>query len=140
MNLAKTQAPLDLSMVEKLYSDLVCVTTIGGCVFRASASAGALLFLYNMKGKKMTEIFEKLWENYFYNELSDLHSDEEKAAAREVRKTREKMESLLSDEQMEAVGEYVEAMQEEETFFAKRAFIKGCELGASFILDTGISK
>ena len=44
---------------------------------------------------------------------------------------------LLTKEQSDAIEKYVDALLEIESRFVKKAFLKGCEFAASFLIEAG---
>ena len=93
-----------------------------------------------MKGdKKMIRIIEKLWNEYLSDECADI-SAEEKALTKEAIEKHEILNKSLTNEQNEALDEYLDAFCAIHSTFAKKAFFKGCEFTASFLIETIISK
>ncbi len=63
-----------------------------------------------------------------------------KDACKKTVEKREIVNGLLTKEQIEAIEIYADALCELYGFLAKKAFFKGCEFTASFLLETGTSK
>ena len=83
----------------------------------------------------MKEKLEKLWHEYLLDECAVLDTDEERNLTKRTADLHEKATSLLNKEQSDAVEKYVDALCNIEDLFAKKAFLKGCEFAASFILE-----
>ena len=86
----------------------------------------------------MEKTFEKLWNEYFWDECSVIDTDEERQLTKKAAELQEKANALLNKEQQEAVEKYVEAVYDGETLFMKKAFFKGCKFAVSFLLETRI--
>ena len=86
----------------------------------------------------MKQTLEKLWYEYFEDECSVIDTEEERKLTKTAVELHEKANSLLNNEQKDAVEEYIDAMCNVESVFLRKAFIKGCEFAASFLLETGI--
>ena len=87
----------------------------------------------------MIRIIEKLWNEYLSDECADI-SAEEKALTKEAIEKHEILNKSLTNEQNEALDEYLDAFCAIHSTFAKKAFFKGCEFTASFLIETIISK
>ena len=85
----------------------------------------------------MKKTLEILWDDYLCEQCSMIESDEERKLAEKALYTHEKLNNLLNREQWEAVEKYVDMLCNVQALFEKKAFIKGCEFTASFILETG---
>lgn len=86
----------------------------------------------------MKKTFEKLWNEYLWDECSVIDTDEERQITKKTAELQEKANALLNKEQQDAVEKYVEAVYDGETLFVKKAFFKGCEFAVSFLLETRI--
>ena len=84
----------------------------------------------------MKQTLEKLWSDYLSEECAIVRSDEERRIMKISAELQENLNSILNKEQIEAVEKYVDALCNVESFFVRRAFIKGCEFAVSFILET----
>ena len=83
----------------------------------------------------MRRRLENLWTDYLLDECAALESEEERELLKKASNRRENANKLLSKEQIEAVDEYVEALCIINACFAKKAFLKGCEFSASFLIE-----
>ena len=85
----------------------------------------------------MKQILEKLWNEYFSDECAVINTPEERELTKKAAELHEKVNSLLSKEEQYAVEKYVDALCDIEVEFVRKAFIKGCEFAASFLLEAG---
>ena len=85
----------------------------------------------------MKQMLERMWNEYFYEECAKICDAKEKEALQRAAKMRESVSAQLTKEQSEAVEKYVEALYENQIYFAKRSFFKGCEFAISFLFDLG---
>ena len=83
----------------------------------------------------MKETLDKLWKEYLSDECAEIDTDEERNLTKKTVELHEKASALLNKEQADAVEEYVDAVCDVESFFAKKAFFKGCEFAVSFLLE-----
>ena len=83
----------------------------------------------------MKETIEKLWNEYFSEQCAEINTEEERNLTRKAVELHEKVRALLNKEQEDALEKYVDALCDIEALFAKKAFCKGCELAASFLLE-----
>ena len=79
---------------------------------------------------------EKLWEEYLSDKCAVITTDEERALIKRASELHEAMSRALTKGQGEAVDKYVDALNEIQAFFSRKAFSIGCELGVSFFLET----
>lgn len=82
----------------------------------------------------MKETIENLWDEYLY---STVEIDKDGQLTKKILDLNEKAMALLNDEQRTAVEAYVDAIYDIETVLIKKAFVKGCEFTASFLLEAG---
>ena len=82
----------------------------------------------------MKKTMEKLWNDYLLDECAVMDA-EERALLEKVMEMQRVASALLTKEQNEAVEKYIEALYEIQSFFAKKAFFKGCEFATSFFLE-----
>ena len=82
----------------------------------------------------MKETLENLWDEYLY---STVDMDRERQLTQKTIDLNKKAMGSLNDEQREAVEEYIDAIYDIETVLIKKAFVKGCEFTASFLLEAG---
>lgn len=85
----------------------------------------------------MKETLEKLWNEYLWDECAAIDTDEERNLTKKTIELHEKANALLNDKQKDAVEKYVDALCEIDSFFLKKAFLKGCEFAVSFLLEAG---
>lgn len=85
----------------------------------------------------MKEILEKLWREYLAGECAVIETEEEKRLAKKAVKEHEMANGVLTKGQSETVEEYVDALCELHGCLVKKAFFKGCELTAGFLLEVG---
>ena len=83
----------------------------------------------------MKTTLEKLWNEYLADECAVIDTDEERALTKKNAGLHEKAVAPLSNEQRVAVEEYADSLCELEALFVRKAFIKGCEFAASFLLE-----
>ncbi len=84
----------------------------------------------------MNGILEKLWDDYFCEECAPINTEEERELTKKTAALHKKATKLLTKKQERAVEEYMDALIDLEAFFVKKAFFKGCEVTASFLLET----
>ena len=84
----------------------------------------------------MKKTLEKLWNDYLLDECALISSDEERSLTKKTSQLHEKATNILNKDQKDAVEKYIDALCEIESFFAKKAFIKGCEFAVSFLTET----
>ena len=82
----------------------------------------------------MKKTMENLWNNYLLDECAIMDT-EERALLEKAMETQRAVNVLLTKEQNKAVEEYIEALYEIQSIFAKKAFFKGCEFATSFFLE-----
>ena len=82
----------------------------------------------------MKETLENLWDEYLY---STVDMDRECQLTQKKIELKEKAMALLDNTQRAAVEAYVDAIYDIETVLIKKAFVKGCEFTASFLLEAG---
>ena len=82
----------------------------------------------------MKETLENLWDEYLY---STVDMDRECQLTQKNIELKEKAMALLDNTQRAAVEAYVDAIYDIETVLIKKAFVKGCEFTASFLLEAG---
>ena len=87
----------------------------------------------------MKETLEKLWNEYLLDDCASIDTDEERELMKKTVELHEKASFLLNTEQKDAVEKYVDALCDCESFFAKKAFFKGCKFAVSFLLEAGNS-
>lgn len=83
----------------------------------------------------MKEIFGRVWDEHFFENCSDIEKEEDRELLEKAATLREKMFSMLNQEQKIVLTEYIEVLAELETLVAKNAFLKGCDFTSSFIED-----
>ena len=88
----------------------------------------------------MKVTLEGLWNEYISDGCAVLSTEEEKRLTKMTVELHEKANALLNEDQKNAVEKYVDALCDVEALFAKKAFFKGCEFAASFLLESGILK
>ncbi len=82
----------------------------------------------------MKETLENLWDEYL---CSTVDMDREHQLTQKTIELNEKAMALLDNTQRAAVEAYVDAIYDIETVLIKKAFVKGCEFTASFLLEAG---
>ncbi len=85
----------------------------------------------------MKEVFETVWDEYFFEKCAKMDTDEERRLAKKTIEFHEAASSLLNEEQENAVEKYVDALCDMEAIFVKKAFLKGCEFSFSFLWRVG---
>lgn len=83
----------------------------------------------------MNKTLEKLWHEHFAEDCAITNTKEEKALIKKSNEAHQKINEILTKEQEEAVGKYIEELYEIESFFIKKAFFKGCNFATSFLLE-----
>ena len=83
----------------------------------------------------MKKTFEKLWNDYILDECAEIDSEEERTLLKNVIEKHKTINDLLTNEQSDLVEAYVDALCEMQSFFARKAFYKGCEFTASFLFE-----
>ena len=85
----------------------------------------------------MNKTIEKLWNEYFADECAKFETDEERELAKKALENHETLNRLLTGEQSKGVEKYIDALCDTQSFFMKKAFLKGCEFAVSFFLEAG---
>ncbi|MBQ7226138.1 MAG: hypothetical protein IJX02_06015 [Clostridia bacterium] len=83
----------------------------------------------------MMKTIEQLWNEYLVDKCSAISTEEERMVAEKAARLHEKVSSMLSREQNEALDKCIASIYESEAFIARKAFLKGCEFAVSFILE-----
>ena len=83
----------------------------------------------------MKNTIERIWTDYLLEKCSALETTEERILMEQASDLREKANSMLNQEQLNAVEKYLDALNILDTLFVKKAFTKGCEFAVSFILE-----
>ena len=83
----------------------------------------------------MKKTLERLWKDYLCDECSEIDTEEEKELLKDVIEKHEAVNGLLTKEQIDLVDTYVDALCDMNSFFVKKAFVKGCEFAASFLIE-----
>ena len=83
----------------------------------------------------MTQLFDKIWQEYFFEECTRIETGEEKEIIRKTSELHEKVDSLLTKEESETMQEYVDCIYDGEESFYKKAFLKGVRLALSLFLE-----
>lgn len=86
----------------------------------------------------MKKTLENLWNEYLWDECAVIDSEEERKLTKTAVELHEKANSLLNNEQKDAVEKYIDALCNVESVFLRKSFIKGCKFTASFFLETRI--
>ena len=92
------------------------------------------------KGDKIKLMLEKLWNEYFAEECSAVDTPEEKTLIKKAADMHKAVNEMLTAEEREAVDKCIESIYELQSLFEKKAFLKGCELATSFIIEAGYFK
>ncbi len=83
----------------------------------------------------MKNQLRKLWNDYFAEECATIDTDEERELIRKTAEMNKRINELLPKEQNDAMQKYIEAIYEMQSIYAEKAFLKGCKLAVSFILE-----
>jgi hypothetical protein len=83
----------------------------------------------------MNETLDTLWTEYFSEVCATIETEEERELARNVTAMRQAVNALVSEEQIEAIQKYTNALAKMQSTFLKKAFLKGCAFTASFFLE-----
>ena len=82
----------------------------------------------------MKATIENLWDEYL---CSTIDMNREQQLTQKTMELNEKAMALLNDEQRAAMEAYIDAIYDIETILIKKAFVKGCEFTASFLIEAG---
>lgn len=82
----------------------------------------------------MKGIINRLWNEYYMEKCSEI-GIEERTSVRRVSELHGKLNEELSAEQRKSMEKLIECIYESEAYFRRKAFIMGCELGASFVAE-----
>ncbi len=85
----------------------------------------------------MKQTLDKLWDEYLSDKCAEMDTDKERELTRKTGELHEQLNALLSKEQSEALGKYIDAIYDMEALFIKKAFFKGCEFALSFLIEAG---
>ena len=85
----------------------------------------------------MKKTLENLWDGLIALDYATLDTEEEKALAEKSLQLEKLAYDGLTNEQIQAVEAFVDAVCEIESAFAKKAFAKGCAFTLSFLLEAG---
>ena len=85
----------------------------------------------------MRETLERLWNEYLSEECASITSDEERQLAKKAIELYEKVRVVLNEKQVIAIEKYIDALLYSQSLFVKKAFFKGCEFTASFLMEVG---
>lgn len=88
----------------------------------------------------MKETLERLWNDYLLEECAAIHTDEERKLIKKAAELHEKANTVLNNDQQDALEKYVDALYDIEIFSEKKAFFKGCEFAVSFLLESRCSE
>ena len=83
------------------------------------------------------KIMDKLWSNYLSEECARVETEEGKRLAMAAIRLHEEASSTLTEEQVQAMEKYVDAICDTEESVVKEAFFKGCAFTFSFLLRLG---
>ena len=84
----------------------------------------------------MKEKLTDLWDNYLSDKCAVLNTEEERKLTKKALELHDAANELLNSEQKTAIEAYIDALCDVNAIFAKKAFLKGCELSVSFIWET----
>jgi len=84
----------------------------------------------------MNEVIENFWEEYYAERCSLVDTEEERYSINKISKLHDKVNALLTQDQKDAMEQYVEALYENQGICVKKAFFKGCEFAVSFVAIT----
>ena len=85
----------------------------------------------------MKETLERLWNEYLSEECALITTDEERRHAKKAIELYEKVRVMLNEKQVNAIEKYIDALLNSQSLFVKKAFFKGCEFTASFLIEVG---
>ena len=85
----------------------------------------------------MQSTLEKLWNEYFMEECSEIGTDDERRLTAKIAELHRAANDLLNEEQIKAVEQFTDALCDLEALFIKKAFCKGCEFSVSFLFEAG---
>lgn len=83
----------------------------------------------------MNKILDKLWNEYLIDDCAIFDTDEERGLSKRVSELHGQMAAMLDRKSLSLVEEYVSLLLELEGILSRKAFIRGCEFSASFILE-----
>jgi len=84
----------------------------------------------------MNNGLDKLWHDYFSEICAAIETEEEKKRTKIAVELHERANELLDEHQKAAVERYVDALCDVEALFAQKAFLKGCQFAALFLVET----
>lgn len=85
----------------------------------------------------MKYMLKRLWNEYFSDKCAKLTTEEEKELANRALGLHQAVVSILTQEQLKSVENYIDILLEMQSVWVKKAFAKGCEFSVSFLLETG---
>lgn len=80
----------------------------------------------------MKKELEKLWNEYFSDECSNVDSDEERKLIKYAVELHEKVFAILNEEQQNAVEKYVDALYDMEALHTKKHSLKDADFPFRF--------
>ncbi|MBQ8381111.1 MAG: hypothetical protein IJY18_04380 [Clostridia bacterium] len=83
----------------------------------------------------MKKRLEKLWREYLAEDCSSVETEEERSLLRKTSELHRIATDLLTKEQSEAIEKYVDSLCDVQSFFLKKAFLKGCEFTSTFLCE-----
>ena len=84
----------------------------------------------------MKESLERLWNEYFAEECAAIDTKKEKRLAKKALEAHAAVNESLTNEQMKILEKYIETLFEMQDILVKKAFFKGCNFAASFLIET----
>ena len=87
----------------------------------------------------MKGVLKRLWNEYLADECAMFSSEEERALSKKAAQIHDDLYKGLTKEQAKALEEFADSINDLNSYFAQKAFIKGCEFSALFVFETFIS-
>lgn len=89
-----------------------------------------------IKGDGNEKTLDMLWNEYFAEKCAVIETEEERRLAKEAVELHKMANELLTEEQSDAIDKYIDTLCAIHSSFSKKAFCMGCEVAASFLLET----
>ena len=81
-------------------------------------------------------MFEKLWDEYFYEKCLTVVTDEEREILKKTADLRKTVDGVLTSEQIAALDKYIEALSQMQSIGCKKALLNGCRFTVAFLNET----
>ncbi|MBR6745291.1 MAG: hypothetical protein IKM00_08770 [Clostridia bacterium] len=88
----------------------------------------------------MEKMLEKLWDDYWFEACAAIESEEERILVKRAAEAHKNTSGLLTKEQNDMMEKYIDILNEIQSAFGKKAFLKGCEVAAAFFFEAGLCR